>query len=158
MLVLLCAGACALFPDVGPLAKNTALTAPTSFVVTGATATSIAVAWQPSTDDVAVTGYTIFVEGVARATTPSTAIVVSALACGATAHLAVDAFDAAGHHSPQAELEASTTACGAPDAPADVTSGPSASRLLVWAGYQALSEDWATWNARGWGGAIVSIG
>ena len=95
--------------------------APAGLVQTGSTASSVVVSWTGSTDDVAVTGYDTFVDGVPTGTTTATNATISALTCGIHT-VGIDAFDAAGNRSSLATLVVSTTAC--PDiSPPAVPSG-----------------------------------
>jgi fibronectin type 3 domain-containing protein len=86
-------------------------TQPGNFHLTGTTQTSIAVAWDASTDNVGVAGYNVYVgTGPANPTT-NTTYTATGLNCGTTYALAVEAYDAAGNKSTQATLSASTAAC-----------------------------------------------
>src|SRR5205807_138056 len=94
-------------------------TAPTGVTKTGASATSISIPWNASTDNVGVAGYGVYKNGSSVATTSATAYTASGLTCGTSYTLAVDAFDAAGNHSAKASVSASTSAC--PDTQAPTT-------------------------------------
>jgi hypothetical protein len=78
---------------------------------TSLTATSIAVAWTASTDNVAVAGYGLYRNGTSAGTASSPTAIFSGLACGTAYTLAVDAYDAAGNRSSKASINASTSAC-----------------------------------------------
>src|SRR5262249_46119494 len=95
---------------------------------TGATPTSITIAWSPSTDNVGVTGYSVYNGSSTAGSTTSTSYTVSGLSCGATYTLAVDAYDAAGNRSSKASITTSTNAC-APASAAD-TQPPTAPGAL----------------------------
>src|SRR5439155_1728562 len=86
-------------------------TQPGSFHVTATTATSLATAWTASTDNVGVTGYTLYLNGVSQGTTTLTSYTFGGLSCGTSNTLGVDAFDAAGNHSTAASLTPPTSAC-----------------------------------------------
>jgi len=95
-------GAC---PDTTPPST------PTNLQKSGSTTTSVTVSWTGSTDNVGVTGYTLYVNGAQIGTTTGTSMTATGLACGTTYTVAVDAFDAAGNHSAKASISASTAAC-----------------------------------------------
>jgi hypothetical protein len=76
--------------------------------------------WNPSSDNVGVTGYSIFLNGTQVATVaPGTTVPVlgsigytfSGLSCGTSYQVAVSAYDAAGNTSVQATLTATTAGC-----------------------------------------------
>src|SRR5207253_2039043 len=83
---------------------------PANLHATGATATTVGLAWSASSDDVGVAGYTVYRGGVSVGSTGATSFAVAGLACGTSYSFAVDAFDAAGDRSGQAGLSASTPA------------------------------------------------
>jgi chitodextrinase len=86
-------------------------TTPTNFAQTAATTTSISVSWTASTDNVAVTGYTLYRNGTQVTTQAGTTFSYTGLTCGTSYTLAVDAFDAAGNHSAKATITKSTNTC-----------------------------------------------
>ena len=73
--------------------------------------------WNASTDNVGVTGYDVYRNGTKMATVTSTSSSQTGLACGTSYTFGVVARDAAGNSSPQAQLNASTSACPAPPPP-----------------------------------------
>lgn len=89
-------------------------TAPTGLRVTGASTTSVALAWNASTDDDGVAGYGLYRDGAAAGTSSTTSGTFSGLACGRSYTLAVDAFDTAGNRSSRSAITASTSACATP--------------------------------------------
>jgi glucose/arabinose dehydrogenase/chitodextrinase len=95
-------------------------TAPTGLTAAGASTTQIDLAWTASTDNVAVTGYRIFRDGVHVGTTSGTSFHDTGLTAATTYSYTVSAFDAAGNQSAQTAPVAATTM--APD-----TQPPSAS-------------------------------
>ncbi|HZS24751.1 MAG TPA: Ig-like domain-containing protein [Gaiellaceae bacterium] len=97
--------------STSPCADVTPPTTPTGLVESGATASSVSVSWSPSTDDVGVAGYDVFVDGAAAGTTTATSDVLGGLACGTSYTVGVQAFDAAGNVSGLATVAASTAAC-----------------------------------------------
>jgi len=128
--------ACAPAPPP-PAGDTTPPSQPGNLLVSASTATSVSLTWAASTDDVAVSGYGLYVDGdpVSSATLP--AATISGLACGSAYTLAVDAYDAAGNRSTKASAIATTAACAdtqAPTVPADVraTSRTATSIALSW--------------------------
>ena len=82
---------------------------PPSPRVTGTSASSISLAWNDSTDNVAVTGYSVY-EGTALKATPATAsATVSGLATSSTHSYTVSAVDAAGNESGRSAAVTGTT-------------------------------------------------
>jgi chitodextrinase len=94
-----------------PLADTQSPTVPGGLHATSLTATSIAVAWTASTDNVAVAGYGLYRNGTSAGTASSTTAIFSGLSCGTAYTLAVDAYDAASNRSSKASINASTSAC-----------------------------------------------
>jgi len=74
-------------------------TAPASLRSTGTSATSVALAWNASTDNVGVTSYEVFRGGVSAGTTTSTAFTVTGLTANTSYSFTVKAKDAAGNVS-----------------------------------------------------------
>jgi chitodextrinase len=100
-----------------PTGDTTPPSAPGGLRATGATETSISIAWNASTDNVGVTGYGLYRNGGAAGTTTSTSTTFSGLACGTTYSLGVEAYDAANNRSPRSTVSASTSACTTPPPP-----------------------------------------
>nr|WP_232328212.1 fibronectin type III domain-containing protein [Kibdelosporangium sp. MJ126-NF4] len=91
-------------PDVTPP------TAPTDVRATGVTETSIALAWNASTDDTGVTGYDVFVNGTPKTSAPGTTATVDSLTKGTEYTITVKAKDAAGNvSSPSVAIKVTTT-------------------------------------------------
>lgn len=90
---------------------ETAPTTPASLKVSGRTASSISLAWSASSDDVGVSGYSVYRNGTRVASIGSTSYKLSGLSCGTSYKLGVDAYDGAANRSPAAGLTASTSAC-----------------------------------------------
>jgi chitodextrinase len=78
---------------------------------TGATQTSVSIAWNASTDNVRVTGYGLYRDGASTGTATGTTATFSGLTCGKSYAFAVDAFDAAGNRSARGTVTAATSAC-----------------------------------------------
>jgi chitodextrinase len=88
---------------------------PTGFRILGVFASSVTLAWSPSTDNVGVAGYGLYRGGASLGSNTTTSYTVLGLACGTAYTFAVDAFDAAGNRSGKAALTASTAACSSSD-------------------------------------------
>jgi chitodextrinase len=86
---------------------------PQGLTMTGATESSISLAWNASTDNVGVAGYRLYQNGTAVAATTQTSYTYTGLACGTSYTLALEAFDAARNVSNKEEATTirSTTAC-----------------------------------------------
>ena len=91
---------------------TTAPTAPTNLKVTSPTPSSLPLTWTPSTDNVAVAGYDIYVNGISAGTSTASAYTFTGLKCGTAYTLGVDAFDAAGNLSTRTNLGVNTAGCG----------------------------------------------
>ena len=107
---------------------------PTNLHTTSAGQTSIAVAWNASTDNVGVTGYRLYVDGVQVGSTGNTSYMFTGLACWTTPGwgvytLGVAAFDAAGNISPIASLDAQTQQCPGDTTPPSTPTGLATSNL-----------------------------
>jgi hypothetical protein len=87
-------------------------TQPQELKATAVGATQIDLSWSASSDDVGVTGYTIRRDGAVIATTSGTTTSYpdAGLAPESSHTYTVDAFDAAGNHSPQSASATATTA------------------------------------------------
>jgi DNA-binding beta-propeller fold protein YncE len=95
----------------GASPDKTPPTQPTGLAATAVGPTQINLSWKASTDDVGVAGYTIRRDGAVIANTGSAATSFSdtGLSPATTYTYTVDAYDAAGYHSPQSESAAATT-------------------------------------------------
>ncbi|MBA2708434.1 MAG: hypothetical protein H0U59_11590 [Gemmatimonadaceae bacterium] len=120
-------------------ADTQAPTAPTNVAASSRTATSIALTWSPSTDNVGVTGYGLYRGGSLVGTAGATTGIFSGLTCNTNYTLAVDAQDASGNRSNKATVMVSTTACADTTAPSSPT-GFAASSVTQ-------SSLTLTWNA-----------
>ena len=135
-----------------PPTDTQAPSTPTGLVVQSASASSLALAWNPATDNVGVTGYDVLRNGVTVATVTTVSATLTSLLCGTTYAFAVVAFDAAGNRSPQSvQVDVPTAPC-ATSAPAleQVDGGPGyygqfSSPLPVDASYFPIGT-WGSYN------------
>ncbi|MET0402701.1 MAG: glycosyl hydrolase family 18 protein [Cystobacter sp.] len=109
------------------VADNQAPSAPTSLRSTGSTNTSVSLEWAASSDNVGVSGYEVFVNGAATAstsTTGATSATVSGLAANTSYTFTVKARDAAGNRSSaSAQVSARTQQTPSNDLPSKILSG-----------------------------------
>ena len=89
-------------------------TSPGDLRITARTKTSLALEWNASTDDVGVTGYRIYLDGVEVATTSGTAHEFTGLSCSTSHELEVEALDGSGNASTRVLESASTSLCNGP--------------------------------------------
>ena len=80
--------------DAGPVLDVTGPSAPTNLRATATTASSVALAWNASTDDFGVVGYRIFRNGTQVGTSTGTTYTDSGLSQNTTYNYQVDAYDA----------------------------------------------------------------
>ncbi|MCZ2111087.1 MAG: Ig-like domain repeat protein, partial [Dehalococcoidia bacterium] len=124
--------------------------APGSVTVTAATTTGISIAWSAASDDVAVTGYRAFLDGMAKGTSAQLTYPFSGLVCGRTYTLGVEAYDAAGNTSARTSIQAATAAC--PD-----TQPPTAPTGLN-KSFVAETSFTLSWNASSDDSAVAGYG
>ncbi|OWK73054.1 endonuclease I [Flavobacteriaceae bacterium JJC] len=107
----------------GPAAQNTwpdtfsggtssdteAPSVPVNLAVTGTTSSTISLAWNASTDNIAVTGYDIYVNGVYKSTVSTNSGTVTGLAASTTYSFYVVARDSAGNKSANSTAVDGTT-------------------------------------------------
>lgn len=84
---------------LAPVADTTAPSAPTSLAASGTTTTTTNLSWTASTDNVGVTGYDVYQNGVFKASTASTSYAVTGLTAATAYTFYVQAKDAAGNIS-----------------------------------------------------------
>ena len=82
---------------------------PTNLVLNATSTASASLSWNPSTDNIAVTYYKIFVNGVFHSNSPTSTATVSGLMQGTTYSFYIVAADAAGNVSPQSNTVSGTT-------------------------------------------------
>src|SRR6185295_6851299 len=85
--------------------------APGAISISATTASSISLSWGPSHDDLALTGYRVYRDGLLARTVTGTQLTIYDLACGSSYTFAIEAFDAAGNHSTRTSKAAGTSAC-----------------------------------------------
>lgn len=95
-----------------PVVDNQAPTAPTNLATNTPTSNSISLTWTASTDNVGVTGYDIYVNGVLKTTVPGTSATVSGLLPLTQYTFYVIAKDAFGNASTQSNIASGTTLDG----------------------------------------------
>jgi chitodextrinase len=111
---------------------------PSNLRSTGVTNTTVSLAWNASTDNVGVTGYQVFRDGVSVGTPTGTTFTDSGLTAGRTYVYTVRARDAAGNTSgASAALSATTSGCSGdctpPSTPTLSSTGKTASSVsLSW--------------------------
>ncbi len=116
-----------------PIIDNEAPTAPINLVATPS-ATSIALSWTPSTDNVGVAGYTVYLEGDSIETVSETSFTVTELSPGTDYNLTVEAFDADGNKSEKAEIDIPTNPIidnEAPTVPINFVAVPSETSIAL---------------------------
>lgn len=132
----------------GPTAENKwpgnfssdteAPTTPTNLAVTGKSESTVSLSWTASTDNVAVTGYEIYVDGVLKTTVTGTTATITGLLASTTYNFYVKAKDAANNISAQSNTVQATTDVSsdtqAPSIPTNLTVGTvtSSSIALSW--------------------------
>ena len=115
-------------PPPPPPTDTTAPSTPTSLAASAVSSTQIDLTWTASTDNVAVTGYTIYRGGTQIATSASPSYSNSGLSASTNYVYTVDAYDAAGNHSSQsASANATTDSAPPPPSGANWYVGPSGS-------------------------------
>jgi len=97
-------------------------TAPTNLAVASTSTASVNLTWTASTDNIAVSSYKIYVDGVYKASSSTNSATVSGLMQGTTYNFYVVATDAAGNESPQSNTATGTTLTDtvAPTAPTNL--------------------------------------
>lgn len=80
-------------------ADTTAPSTPTGLAVVGYTDTTVTIDWEPSTDNIAVAGYNIYIDTVLEAVRANTRYVATGLTGGTSYDFQVSAFDDAGNES-----------------------------------------------------------
>ena len=100
----------AVYTDTGAVCDSEAPTVPGGLTATATSSSQIALSWTASSDNVAVTGYSIHRDGAALTMTSATSFTDAGLAAESTHVYAVAAFDAAGNASAPSITASATTA------------------------------------------------
>jgi hypothetical protein len=77
--------------------------------------------WLPASDNVAVTSYRVFANGVFAGSSTTPTFTIGGLTCGTQYAFGVSAVDAAGNVSATSSISAATAACNAPPAAPSVS-------------------------------------
>lgn len=96
-----------------PTADTQAPTAPSSLLVTGTTTSTVSLSWLASTDNVGVTGYNVYMNGVLKTTVTGLAATITGLTASTTNSFYVIAKDAAGNLSAASTTINATTSAAA---------------------------------------------
>ncbi|MEO8164501.1 MAG: putative glycoside hydrolase [Betaproteobacteria bacterium] len=113
---------------------------PTGLTATAASPTQVNLAWNASTDNVAVTGYYVYLNGVALTTTSATSFQHTGLTAGGTYNYRVSAYDAVPNHSAWTATPVSVTI------PAADTQAPSVPTGLAGTAVSSTQIN-LSWNA-----------
>ncbi len=97
-----------------PVADTQAPTAPTNLITQNPTSNTISLSWTAATDNIGVTGYDVYANGVFKMTVSGTTAIVQGLAPATTYTFYVIAKDASGNSSPQSNNADGTTLAGQP--------------------------------------------
>jgi chitodextrinase len=106
----------ALCPELPP-PDTTPPSVPALLQASNVTGTSLTFAWNAASDNIGVTSYALYVNGVKTSSVTSTSATLTGLTCGSSYMLGVEAVDVAGNRSTRAQLAASTAACSIPPPP-----------------------------------------
>ncbi len=94
---------------------------PTGLATSGVGSASVALSWNASTDNVGVTGYRLFLNGIQVGSSSTTSYLFLGLACQTPYALGIAAADAAGNLSSVATIPAQTGACSDTQPPSTPT-------------------------------------
>ena len=123
-----------------PTADSQAPTAPTSLAVTGTTTSTVSISWLASTDNVAVTGYNVYMNNVLKTTVTGLSTTITGLTASTAYSFYVTAKDAAANSS-----TASNTVSGTTSSTSD-TQAPTAPTSLLASGTTSSSTN-LSWTA-----------
>ncbi|MEM9325998.1 MAG: fibronectin type III domain-containing protein [Bacteroidota bacterium] len=131
-------------PFSGTTPDTEAPSTPTNLAASNVGPTSFDVSWTASTDNIGVTGYSVYINGALAGSTASNSYSFSGLSPASSYTVAVEANDAAGNTSGQATLGVTTgtatVACGS-----TVTSFPYAQGFESGAGWSQGTGDDGDW-------------
>jgi hypothetical protein len=108
---------------------DSAPSTPTQLEQAGATETTVDLRWTASTDNVRVTGYRVYRDGVLAASVTDPSARLTGLSCGTWAVAAVEAVDGAGNASARASLPVTTAPCDGQPPTIELTSPVAGSTL-----------------------------
>ncbi len=111
-------------PPSPPTSDSQPPTMPSNLALADATPSSMDLTWSPSTDNVGVTGYGVYLDGTLRQTVTGTTYDFVGQACGTSHHLSVEAYDRADNASQRAWVAASTSPCSSGSGAPTDTSPP----------------------------------
>ena len=94
-----------------PCGDTTPPSQPTNLRTTSATTTSLTIAWNAATDNVAVASYDIYRATTKAGSATTTTYTINGLTCGTTYSVGVRAIDTTGNTSTQATLPTTTSPC-----------------------------------------------
>lgn len=92
-----------------PIVDTEAPTAPSNLTVTGTSSNSVSLSWTASTDNIAVTGYNVYINGVLNTTVTGTSATITGLNPSTTYSFYIVAKDAANNLSPVSNSVNGTT-------------------------------------------------
>lgn len=92
------------FGVFGPRPDEAAPTAPPNLRLTGMTPTSVTISWDYSSDNVGVSGYTVYLNGISQGDQGGLSKTLPGLTPGMSYNVQVDAYDAAGNRSSRSEI------------------------------------------------------
>lgn len=126
-------------------------TAPTNLAVTGSSSSTISLSWTPSTDNIGVTSYEVYVNSVLKTTVAGTTAIANGLTPTTTYSFYVRAKDAAGNSSPQSNSVDGTTTVISTSCASETFENipenlPSSYAIRSWAGDSGLN--WTATDAR----------
>ncbi len=110
---------------------TTAPSVPTGLASSSITSSGFTVSWTASTDNVAVTGYEVFIDGVSYATPSGTSQAVTGRSASTAYSVTVRARDAAGNWSAQSSALSVTTSSGADTTAPSVPTGLTSSAITT---------------------------
>jgi chitodextrinase len=126
---------------LGTGADTAAPSVPTGLIGTAVSGSQINLSWSASTDNVGVTGYTVYLNDAQLATTTATSFSHTGLTAGSTYNYRVSAFDAVPNHSAWTATPVAVTTPAAPD-----TAAPSVPAGLIGAAVSG-SQINLSWSA-----------
>jgi len=130
-------------------------TTPTGLIASNITQNSVDLAWTSSTDDTAVSGYTIFSGATQIGTTTNTSFTASGLMAGTLYSFSVKAFDAAANVSASSNTISLTTISGEPGNGtaselfiSEYVEGSSNNKALEIANFTGISVDLSSYSLK----------